>query len=67
MSNKPEFKQKANELLLGLEKSSCPMEQLDKIEHTLEQMWSAGYRYAVVNDWWQTQETDNKKHTLKDI
>lgn len=53
MSNKPDFKE-------SVEVNFPHLSNIDqfRIVNYLEQAWRSGYRYAVVNDWWQTQEKD---------
>lgn len=55
MSNKPDFEQWALQIL---ECSDDPTWLQLHISKELRKSWEAGYRYAVVNDWWQTQEKD---------
>lgn len=61
MSNKPDFEKIAEKIIK--DKLDFQFEYgnlVADISKELRKSWEAGYRYAVANDWWQTQEADPK-------
>lgn len=60
MSSKPDQYEKAKQIYETLKNSKGVIDSIETIWKALDQSWSAGYRYAVANDWWQTQEAEYK-------